>query len=689
MSLVSDISPRAAGQTLETARCAPASARRGALASAVVDRLACAVSGGSLAAAVLGLVDLVRNPEALRPAALAASAGAFLAAGALGGLVSALVWWPLHLAWRAQRARWAPLFVAVCVGGLAFLTGYHALHAPLATKSVGLRWYLLLVAAAAGSVVAVLAHLASRRLRRAHRASSRIAGEGIVIAFGLLALGCDQLFLVSLYERAHSALEGIGFLTLSFSFASVLARRRDVRFVRPVALAAVAWLLLFAGSRSVRRSLERALPSTWEQPVYLGRIVRRLRQLEFTMQNGARPDIPAGVRYLAERYETHDTKLAGEWHMPGATAPAAIPIAAPSAGPWNVVVFFVDALRADVAFDPATMPDTVAWMRQQRSFSRAYATGSSTLLTLAQTLNCRYEATSQEPPVLLRVAREQGMTTALFIPKSASDFHTYFSPHFHFDHKAVVTDITQRREPTAAELVDRSLAWLKATRPDRFLLWVYQFDVHSWGDIAESYADAIATEERFSKSQGLPWRYRSAARGVDRAFSRFREGLRALGLADRTILVFLSDHGEALGQQGHWVHTTYLWESLLRVPLAIAVPGLPARSSDVPVSLIDLPTSLSRFIGPIPNEARCHGQDLLGAETTERRLPILFSATVDGQLARVGLLASADRKLVVDLRGGDARLLRLPQEDDVSEREAVEVARALDRLVRSPVYPRN
>jgi uncharacterized protein len=323
-------------------------------------------------------------------------------------------------------------------------------------------------------------------------------------------------------------------------------------------------------------------------------------------------------------------------------------------------------------------------------FSRAYAPASSTVLTLAPSLGCRYDASPKEAPALLRGAQERGMKTALFIPRSAYDYHQGAFPTFRFEHEDVLAPLLdQPQGATAQALVERSVAWLKNENPSRFMLWLYQFDVHEWGGLPDGYVDPIATASRFSKTDGLPWRYRAAARGVDRAFAQLRAALHELGLLDRTVLLFVADHGEALGQQGFWVHTTYLWESLVRVPLAFEVPGLPARRIDTAVSLVDLPTTLSRFIGPLPDEDRCHGEDLLAADDLgRRRLPILMSAVIDGQLARVGMLGEANRKLVVDLREGDARLLELPTEEDVSARDPSEAALMLNRLVRSPIYPR-
>lgn len=502
-------------------------------------------------------------------------------------------------------------------------------------------------------------------------------GPGVVVAalFGLAALACDRLLLVSLFERAHTILEALGFLALSYAGATLVASSRSLSIARHVAFAGVGWLVVLTVSHGARTRLERSLPSTSDQDlVYLGRLLRRVRVVESVTAGGG-AGMPAGILHLAERYEIHDTRLDEAWRD---TLAKKDPDNERNDAPWNVAVFFVDTLRADVASDEQAMPATTAWARANTSFSRAYSPGSSTLLALAPMLNCRYGATPLDRPRLLEAAREHGLRTGLFIPQLAADYHRTFFPAFRFDDEQLIAQPEGAKTPTSSTIVDEALGWLDRRQTAPFFMWLYHFDLHGWGDL----------DANLPKTAEPSLRYRAAATGVDRAFAKFREGLKTRGLLDRTVLVFLSDHGEALGERGHLAHSTYLWESLVRVPLAFEVNGLPSRHIDEPVSLIDLPTTLSRFIGPVSEEEHCDGEDLFGSDSRPRRRPILLSAMIDGGLARIGLLGSAGRKLDVDLREGSARLLDLPSEENISAHASGELAFLLDRLVRSPIYPR-
>src|SRR5690606_2503502 len=98
---------------------------------------------------------------------------------------------------------------------------------------------------------------------------------------------------------------------------------------------------------------------------------------------------------------------------------------------------------------------------------------------------------------------------------------------------------------------------------------------------------------------------------VDEAFGRLVDGLEQLGLERNTVVLFVSDHGEALGKNDFWVHAVYLWEPLVRVPLVLAAPGLPPTVVREPVGLVDVAPTLARYIHPAPSMLGYHGEDLV------------------------------------------------------------------------------
>ena len=77
----------------------------------------------------------------------------------------------------------------------------------------------------------------------------------------------------------------------------------------------------------------------------------------------------------------------------------------------------------------------------------------------------------------------------------------------------------------------------------------------------------------------------------DHQVGRLVSELERLGMADNTIIVVTSDHGEMLGEHGMWFKRTY-FDSSTRVPLIVRGPGVEqaVRRADT-VSLVDLAPS--------------------------------------------------------------------------------------------------
>ena len=76
---------------------------------------------------------------------------------------------------------------------------------------------------------------------------------------------------------------------------------------------------------------------------------------------------------------------------------------------------------------------------------------------------------------------------------------------------------------------------------------------------------------------------------IDAQIGRVLRKLEETGLHKNTIVVFTSDHGYHLGENGHWQKQT-LFDSATRVPLIISVPGVKRglNNVDAPVELIDI-----------------------------------------------------------------------------------------------------
>ncbi len=107
--------------------------------------------------------------------------------------------------------------------------------------------------------------------------------------------------------------------------------------------------------------------------------------------------------------------------------------------------------------------------------------------------------------------------------------------------------------------------------------------------IMADVADDITEQQVRNARHG----YFSNASYVDAKLGQILQTLEEAGVADDTLVVFTSDHGDMLGERGLWYKMTF-FEQSARVPLVIAGPGVKAGLT-VPnaCSLIDLlPTVL-------------------------------------------------------------------------------------------------
>ena len=94
---------------------------------------------------------------------------------------------------------------------------------------------------------------------------------------------------------------------------------------------------------------------------------------------------------------------------------------------------------------------------------------------------------------------------------------------------------------------------------------------------------------------------------VDRQIGRVLSALRFRGLADNTLVVLTSDHGEGLGAH-RWTQKAAFWEETVRVPLIVAGAGLKRRGvvdDRSLVSGIDILPTMCDYAGiPAPEAVR-------------------------------------------------------------------------------------
>ena len=169
---------------------------------------------------------------------------------------------------------------------------------------------------------------------------------------------------------------------------------------------------------------------------------------------------------------------------------------------------------------------------------------------------------------------------------------------------------------------------------------------------------------------------------MDALLGDFLDELRELELLEHTIVVVVSDHGEALGVDGYVGHGR-LYEQELRVPFILRIPGEAPRVIDEPVQLVDmLPTVLVALGLPGPEEI--DGVDLrpfIAGTDSFRGSRVRVTQAPDEKLS---VRSGARWKLELDAQGGDARLFDLESDAlaDVAAQNVQVVGSLSDALGR-------
>ena len=522
---------------------------------------------------------------------------------------------------------------------------------------------------------------------------------------GSVCAWLDLSLLVALYPFVHAVGELLAVVLWLSSFhlmlSVVLEHRRPRRFVVVAAgVAAVA----FVGLGGTRWAAH-ALHHTANQKGYAGRLIEHGGQLATALpQVSRRKSNPEISHRSMNRRDERSADACPEawWPSDAPLAPAKLRAAMPAQP--NIAVFYVDTLRFDVASDPRVMPNVARFSRGALNFTRAYATGSDTRSSLPAMIRGNYDMALDDEHNVLRVANEQGLSSAIAIGKSPKAFLAKHVPHFKFDETVEATDADEgltvwgygANRSASPCLVSDSVAWL--SRPDRkrFFLWQFHYDLHGWKQLESEDL------ERMARMLGVPrlrseeqWRYRTIAAGIDAEFGRFLRELDRLGLADETVVFFIADHGEGLGYKGFWLHAVFLWEQMVHVPLMVRVPGLEGRRVDTLVSVIDIAPTLARIMDPSASLTPYQGEDLLtqlDSNRPPRRFPILMRAMVKEQVARLGVVSTdGRRKLVLPVGSNQPELYDLtasvPDDVDIAGDEPATVEKLLPIVMEGAQNP--
>ncbi len=321
-----------------------------------------------------------------------------------------------------------------------------------------------------------------------------------------------------------------------------------------------------------------------------------------------------------------------------------------SRAPRGVVLFLLDTLRPDrldsYGFERKTAPQVSRLASEGVRFDDAIAQGAWTKVSVPSILTSTYpssngihEMNHRMPAsgvTLAEVFREAGYATWATSSGQFTGRGSNLHQGIEVLHEAGSLP-SGGRGKNARAFVDRFLPWLQAHKDMPFFATIHATDPHSdyepnrpydtlWAEPGAKEKHTEWTEKvkpfiesGFMKNMGLPLKselekagidpgefvkieldwYDGSIRGADVELGRVLQKLDELGIADDTLVVFLSDHGEEFLDHGGHFHEENVYGELVNVPLVLRWPGaLPrGRVVEETVQLLDLAPTLLDLAG--------------------------------------------------------------------------------------------
>ena len=291
----------------------------------------------------------------------------------------------------------------------------------------------------------------------------------------------------------------------------------------------------------------------------------------------------------------------------------------------NVLLITLDTTRADhlgvYGYRDGETPNVDALARRGVLFAQAMSPAPLTLPAHSSIMTGTYPtyhgvrvngntALSPAQATIAQTLKERGYATGAWVSAFVLDGRWGLNRGFDvyddsFDlGKYKHLDLGSVQRP-GNEVVDQALAWLDAHERVPFFAWVHLYDPHTPYEPPEPFRSRYA-------SRGLRGLYDGEIAFADQQVGRCLEWLRTHGVEDRTVVVVMGDHGEALGSHGEASHGYFVYDYALHVPFILSAPLERLRGVRVQnqVSSVDLLPTLFDLLG-VAVPARAQGRSLL------------------------------------------------------------------------------
>src|SRR6266850_1697979 len=250
----------------------------------------------------------------------------------------------------------------------------------------------------------------------------------------------------------------------------------------------------------------------------------------------------------------------------------------------------VDALAKDgVVFERGVAQVPLTWPSHAAIFTGTYPFHNGVQDFTGQPLSDRFRTLAES-------LKDHGYVTGAVVSSFVLDRSWGLARGFEsYDDAFAGQEFLQKNlglvERRAEESVDHSLSWLEAHPNQPFFFWLHLYDPHSPYNAPEPFRSQYAKQP-----------YEGEIAYADSQLGRLFAWLKHApnNLYDNTLIVFLSDHGESLGEHGEKEHGFFVYDSTVHAPLIMKPPksaGLAAQRVADAIETIQLGPTVLELAG--------------------------------------------------------------------------------------------
>lgn len=307
---------------------------------------------------------------------------------------------------------------------------------------------------------------------------------------------------------------------------------------------------------------------------------------------------------------------------------------------FNVIIVLEDALRADhlsmYGYSRNTSPAREKFARDgvvfESAFSQATATRPScpsfmtSLFPTAAGVGLNHETLRDNYVTLAEIMQSQGYATAAISQNQNAGYYNGLHQGF----SSLYALEKPQGDRSAADVYGKLISWLDEIQGRNFFVYLHIMDPHgpyqasppfdAWYRQMRPDVDILVRDPALDPAwvdkptqEGRRLLYDGAILQNDHWFERFIDMLSSRGLLENTLIVFMSDHGENLGERGVWGHAPPGYIQGIRVPLIMRYPEkLPAGIRiKTPVQSLDIMPTILDLAGIDKDQLVLQGDSLL------------------------------------------------------------------------------